>query len=354
MKLLKGATVHRFPIYVALVVMIAGASSCARTSQTLPAENGHTMGAANAVLTDHVSEQERLSQLERKLELYSEDTEAGRNFRRKMSGYTRDYVFHRAFVAYWMVNNHLPYGESVEDVIDELQSNYLIPFWPADPVTGRRMGIVDNPGDISEWGDVYIEIAANGAFDYYTLSFEAEEPFYPYVSAQYPSVVFDSMNRVMEPPDEADDVGTFEKATDPSEVFADLIVAWYQPLITESFLSRNGEIPLTLEELLMDRVCINEVGWGHPVGALQDGETGNFECGVDPDLNGYYWEIDTEQGWKTLIVRKFVQTELDGKLVYDTSICPGGTLARLAGDQELTHRIPLLTDELFAGDPPPN
>mgnify|MGYP000138421560 CR=1 FL=1 len=85
---------------------------------------------------------------------------------------------------------------------------------------------------------------------------------------------------------------------------------------------------------------------------LSEGEVGNFECGVDPAINAYYMEMETSRDHTTLIVQKFVQTEIAGEMVYDTSVIPGGTMTTLARDDELVQRVPLLTDELFAGPPP--
>jgi len=164
------------------------------------------------------------------------------------------------------------------------------------------------------------------------------------------SDVFDDQQRYFTPPGRTEPIA---RPSAPGEVFAGMLQSLYMDIVQQSFLALGGRVPVTLDELLGNRFEIHQAGWGSPAGSVQPGQIGDFEFGVIPVLQGFYWDYPTSfEAGRVKNVLRFHKSTIAGEEIYDSS----GPFNMVEGvrptDEQWASRIPLLTDELFAGPPP--
>lgn len=292
------------------------------------------------------SEGERLESLSRAWQRYTDDTEEGRNWRRFRASHFRTEVFQRALFAYRQINGNLPESETVQDIISELETESLIPFWPLDCETGEMIRIVNGEDLVNGYRDVFIDKAANGAFDYVLEYYRGSEPFSPYLDRRELSAGLDDFEMEIQYEDEQGNSHTQKLPEDPCQVFAQLVGTMFDYMMNEAFIVNSGKVPENLEELFAGRMTVNETGWHHPTGGVQDGESGDFEYGVDPFTNSYYKIWYDENNERVEMAYRFEKSEIAGDLIYDLG--HPYAMVNYINLDELQVRIPLLTDEVFS------
>ena len=301
------------------------------------------------------SEMEKLQYLNQAYENYHADTDVGINWRRFRAAFTRRQVFEAALSHYWYIYDKLPDAVDVEGSVNMLEEARLLPFWPADPETGTPVEIVGTTDEVTGYRQVCIILAENRGYDYYMsmydqLSPDIPESFRMFYEAEDRNDVSRTISIPV--PEGARHDGPIEVtfSYDPSDNFLDVIMTLYMTMIQESFLESDCVLPETLADLLGNRYVINPDGWGHPEGPLSPADNGNFEFGVDPLTTAFYMEYTDYDGETVFLGYRYAQTELAGELVYD--FLSPRSFKRGITEGALESRIPLLTDELFAGPPP--
>ena len=202
-----------------------------------------------------------------------------------------------------------------------------------------------------DWTDLNVSIGDFGAFDYVGI--------YHYGMSPYESYVDDHLNSARM----ADDLthtayieseewsGSIPLPTTAEEAFADLILNVFETLIDNAYFLNDASVPTDLNDLLTGFAVINPKGWSHPVGPLSEGTPGNFEYGVDPDQNGYYFKFTTSEYDEVVRCYRFVRIEVNGQEIYDFSTSMNH-VERVMDTDSFQNRIPILTDEMFASPAP--
>lgn len=280
-----------------------------------------------------------------------DQSQTGANCRRFRAAGFRTKGLIMGLLAYWDIHDTLPACETGLELIDILEQEKLMPFRAVDPETGGPVEIVAGVDQILQYEDLYIEYSPDGIFKI-TLLIYPGASFSPTLDQYDAANVISGLSHytsITSGPD--NERKTVELPTAPASVFKGLMWDFFKEMVTESFIVNGKKVPLTLEELLCGRVIINPDGWGHPAGhALSPGELGNFEFGVDPFIDAYYQDYTTSEGERFFWTVRFVETEVSGELVYN--LTSDNAMVTGAAERELTNKIPLLTDELFAGPPP--
>jgi len=281
---------------------------------------------------------------------YESKGETGVNYRKYRAETFRNKLFDRALLAYWDIHDSLPPGD-VETTIAILESEKLLPFWPCDPETLEPVRIVGEPADVISWSDVFVTKAANEAFDYTTEYRSGIDPYSPFVETRTNSDRFYDLAGHEVNAQESGYDAPIPLPTKPETAFADLVQNWFWSLVIESFMVNGGQVPEDIESLLCTRVKINGNSWGTQFGPFDTETPGDFEYGVDPSIQGFYFLSTNDAGERIQRFYRFEQTEIDGNPVYDIT-STDGFVHRVTDDAIFQNRIPILTDELFTGSAP--
>ena len=285
------------------------------------------------------------------MDMYQGNDDISINFKLMKAQRFRDQAFDRALLAYWDYNDKLPKSTTPIEIIDELEQLGLIPFWPIDPFSGKKLEIVDASSKVDSWSEIYIEIAENGAFNYTAQFYYGMEPYTPAIETKFYSEFF---NGQTEHELHITDFGQNETMQLPqtrNEAFEDMIRVWFRMLAKESFLVYGGKVPENLSELLCGRVIFNERSFGKHCQNLETDQPGNFEFGTDPIENGFYTVSTNGQGKIIERCYRFTKTEVAGELIFDLTE-ENNYIKREMDCSKFMNRIPLLTDELFSGPIP--
>ncbi len=331
-----------------LVMILIGCSS----KKVVPVDQSVNAGIDDdlRVLTQYSSEElSELNQL--KLALYSGDHEASINYIRKRAEIFREKAFDRALLAYWDYKDKLPTGDTPVEIITELEAEGLMPFWPTDPVTDTSVDIIATESEIIDWSTFYISIGENGAFDYVGVYHNSMSPFEPLICEHDNSPRFDDNITHSYYVDSDHWSGQVPLPTSSEEAFADMVKNLFLTLIDDSFFLNESQVPTDLAGLLAGFAIVNPRSWKHPVGPLSDELPGSFEYGTDPEQNGYYFTFMTSEYGEVTRCYRFVKTEIDDEYIFDFSTSMS-YIEPVMDDKIFQNRIPILTDELFAGPIP--
>jgi len=325
-------------LFAALSLLLACARSNTTANPRPESQRDVVTGQSNSADSPEAQQQLLLS-LKRDLGYYTASSPAAINYRRFVAEPYRTQVFTKALDAYRCINYRFPGAETVEGVVAALEQSKLLPFWPVDPETRTPVRFVSSEDQVAGYTDLFVRLGHNGTFDYTVIAYDGTSP------------EFSPVKKFLELSDGFDNTEQRDQPSDPGEVFTVMILGLYMDMIQDSFLALGGRAPVNLDEVLGSRLEIHQAGWGSPGGAINSGQLGDFEFGVIPDLQAYYWDFPTSSG-KMTNVFQFYKSKIAGEEIYDFS-SPGRMIrgARPTAEQWAA-RIPLLTDELFAGPPP--
>jgi len=323
-----------------MLIIILAACGCVKNP--FAKSPGEQLTAPKTIESTEVNDVDLLNACKNAIERYQGDDEESLNWIRKRCAYMRTEAFDRALMTYWQVNSAFPPVSTNLEAIKVLEDSGFIPFWPTDPITGHALTIVDDPAFVTAFSDIYVAQNKNGGFNYTLQQFGCSNPFSPYVDEFNSSELMNDLQAVVYPEGVP---GGYKFPSEPADAFRDLVGLWFDYLIKEAFFDNNCQVPDDLEGLFAGRVQPNPNGWKHPSGPVADGAVGDFEFGVDPAANAYYLDYVSESKGLTQNAHKFRLSSIAGELVYDMSGQNGLTM-QIPFDQ-LTQRMPLLTDELF-------